>query len=248
LFGAGYGTYRTKPTSFIYSYGFVTAVAIAFFLLASIMPPVADLIESQPIEIVLPSESATVGHDAGGGAHEKVPASKGVPPKTAKTIPLAPPRVDPIPDPVLPTPASVLGPPAPPPLLAQLGDPLGKLGGSSNGPGSGGGIGSGRGGGVGAGTGAYRVGGGVSAPVATFQPDPEYSEEARKAKYQGEVWLRVIVGADGRAHDIRVSRSLGLGLDEKAIESVKTWRFEPGKKDGVPVAVEVSVEVVFHLL
>ena len=101
---------------------------------------------------------------------------------------------------------------------------------------------------MGNGNGAYRVGGGVSAPVATFQPDPEYSEEARKAKYQGEVWLTVIVGTDGRAHDIRVSRSLGLGLDEKAIESVKTWKFEPGKKDGVPVAVQISVEVAFHLL
>ena len=58
----------------------------------------------------------------------------------------------------------------------------------------------------------------------------------------------MIVGTDGRAHDIRVSRSLGLGLDEKAIESVKTWKFEPGKKDGVPVAVQISVEVAFHLL
>ena len=248
LFGAGYGTYRTRPTSFLYSYGLVTAVVIAFILIASIVPPVAKLVESQVTEIVLPTAPAIVGHDAGGGAHDKLPASKGVPPKSARTIPLAPPRVDPIPEPALPTPASVLGPPTPPPLFAQLGDPLGRVGAPSNGPGSGGGIGAGHGGGIGNGTGAYRVGGGVSAPVATFQPDPEYSEEARKAKYQGEVWLTVVVGTDGRAHDIRVSRSLGLGLDEKAIESVKTWRFEPGKKDGVPVAVQISVEVAFHLL
>jgi len=248
LFGAGYGTYRTKPTSFLYSYGLVTALVIAFILIASIVPPVAKLVETQMTEIVLPTTPMTVGHDAGGGAHDKLPASKGVAPKTARTIPLAPPRVDPIPEPTLPTPASVLGPPTPPPMLAQLGDPLGRIGAPSNGPGSGGGIGAGHGGGMGNGNGAYRVGGGVSAPVATFQPDPEYSEEARKAKYQGEVWLTVIVGTDGRAHDIRVSRSLGLGLDEKAIESVKTWKFEPGKKDGVPVAVQISVEVAFHLL
>jgi TonB family protein len=129
-----------------------------------------------------------------------------------------------------------------------MGLPAGVSGPASNGSGSGGGIGSGRGGGLGGGNGAYRVGGGVSAPVATFSPEPEYSEEARKAKYQGEVWLTVTIGTDGRAHDIRVSRSLGLGLDEKAIESVKTWKFEPGKKDGVPVAVQISVEVDFHLL
>lgn len=248
LFGAGYGTYKTKPAAFVYSYGFVTAVVAAFILIASVVPPVASMVEQQVTEIVLPSAPTTVGHDAGGGTHEKTPASKGVPPKMAKTIPLAPPTVHKIPDPVLPAPDSVLGPPKPPPLLAQLGDPLGKIGAPSNGPGSGGGIGSGSGGGVGAGHGAYRVGGGVSAPVATFQPDPEYSEEARKAKYQGEVWLTVTVGTDGRAHDIRVSRSLGLGLDEKAIESVKTWKFDPGKKDGVPVAVQISVEVAFHLL
>ena len=248
LFGAGYGTYKTKPTSFIYSYGIVTAAVIAFILIASVVPPVAKMIEEQTTEIVLPTSPPLVGHDAGGGAHEKTPATKGVAPQSARKVPLAPPKVDPIPEPKLPEPATVLGP-STPPVLAQLGDPLGKIGGPpSNGPGSGGGIGSGSGGGVGAGNGAYRVGGGVSAPVAIFQPDPEYSEEARKAKYQGEVWLTVIVGTDGKAHDIRVSRSLGLGLDEKAIESVKTWRFEPGKKGDVPVAVQISVEVAFHLL
>jgi TonB family protein len=57
----------------------------------------------------------------------------------------------------------------------------------------------------------------------------------------------VIVGPDGRTRDIRVSRTLGLGLDEKAIEAVKTWRFEPGKKDGKPVSVAVNIEVEFRL-
>ncbi len=245
LFGLEYRTYRTKPTSFLYSYGLVTLGAIALILIASVAPPVAQFIEAaQPTEIVLSAPPA-----AGGGTHEKAPASKGVPPKTVRTVPLAPPTVHPVAEPVLPTPASVLGPPAPPPVLtAQMGLPSGVVGPASNGSGSGGGIGSGRGGGLGGGNGAYRVGGGVSAPVATFSPEPEYSEEARKAKYQGEVWLTVTIGTDGRAHDIHVSRSLGLGLDEKAIESVKTWKFDPGKKDGVPVAVVISVEVDFHLL
>jgi TonB family protein len=87
----------------------------------------------------------------------------------------------------------------------------------------------------------------VSAPRAIYQPDPEYSEEARKAKYQGTVVLWVVVGPDGRSHEIRVQRSLGLGLDEKAVEAVRLWRFEPAKKDGVPVAVQINVEVNFRL-
>jgi protein TonB len=93
----------------------------------------------------------------------------------------------------------------------------------------------------------FRVGGGVSAPKELYAPEPEYSEEARKAKYQGTCVLYVIVGADGRPRDLRVARSLGLGLDEKAIDAVKTWKFEPAMKDGKPVAVAISVEVEFRL-
>jgi TonB family protein len=131
----------------------------------------------------------------------------------------------------------------------------------SNGTGSGGGIGSGSGGGVGAGTGpgvgpgrgggigggVFKVGGGVSAPKVLFQPDPEYSEEARKAKYQGTCVLWLIVGPDGKPRDIKVARNLGMGLDEKAIEAVKQWKFEPAMKDGKPVAVQINVEVSFRL-
>ena len=107
------------------------------------------------------------------------------------------------------------------------------------------GFGPGRGGGTGGGV--FRVGGGVSAPKAIYSPDPEYSEEARKAKYQGTCVLWLVVGPDGRPRDIRVSRTLGLGLDEKAIEAVKTWRFVPAMKDNKPVAVQINVEVSFRL-
>jgi len=106
-------------------------------------------------------------------------------------------------------------------------------------------VGAGRGGGTGGGV--FRVGGGVSAPKAVYSPDPEYSEEARKAKYQGTCVLWLIVGPDGRPHDIKVFRSLGLGLDQKAIEAVKNWKFEPAMKDGKPVAVQINVEVDFRL-
>jgi TonB family protein len=146
--------------------------------------------------------------------------------------------------------------------MGPIGDPLSKVvGPASNGTGFGGGIGSGSGGGIGSGRGPgvgpgygggigggiYRVGGGVSAPRAIFAPDPEYSEEARKAKYQGTVVLWMIVGPDGKARDIRVTRSVGLGLDEKAIEAVKTWKFEPARKDGQAVPVQINVEVSFRL-
>jgi TonB family protein len=93
----------------------------------------------------------------------------------------------------------------------------------------------------------FHMGGGVSPPKAVFAPDPEYAEEARKAKLQGKCVLRLVVGTDGCAHDVRVSHTLGLGLDEKAIEAVKTWKFEPAMQDGKPVAVQINVEVTFRL-
>jgi len=145
--------------------------------------------------------------------------------------------------------------------MPNLGDPMSHASLPSNGTGSGGGIGSGSGGGVGSGTGPgfgpgegggtgggiFHVGGGVSAPRAIYQPEPEFSEEARKAKYQGVCTLELVVGTDGRPSNIRVASSLGMGLDEKAIEAVKNWRFEPAMKDGHPVRVEIAVEVDFHL-
>jgi TonB family protein len=146
--------------------------------------------------------------------------------------------------------------------MAQYGDPLAKVGPPSNGPGSGGGIGSGSGGGVGPGRGGgfgpgegggvgggvFRVGGGVTAPTLVYKVEPEYSEEARKAKYQGTVVLYVEVDANGKARNLRVIRSLGLGLDEKAIEAVNKWKFKPGFKDGRPVTVAATIEVNFRLL
>ncbi len=89
--------------------------------------------------------------------------------------------------------------------------------------------------------------GAVSGPWANYAPDPEYSKEARIAKLNGTVVLWLVVGSDGKPKDIRVVRPLGLGLDEKAVEAVSTWRFRPGQKDGQPVATMVNVEVTFHL-
>jgi TonB family protein len=93
----------------------------------------------------------------------------------------------------------------------------------------------------------HRIGGDVSAPVLTSKVEPEYTEEARIAKYQGTAMLWIEVGPDGLAHNIKVVRTLGFGLDQKAVEALSRWRFSPGAKSGQPVTVEAMVEVNFRL-
>ena len=95
---------------------------------------------------------------------------------------------------------------------------------------------------------ALRVGAGVSAPQLISKTEPEYTEQARAAKYQGSVLLYIEVGPDGAAHNMKVIRSLGLGLDEKAIDAVSQWKFKPGMKNGQPVTVQATIEVNFRLL
>jgi TonB family protein len=92
-----------------------------------------------------------------------------------------------------------------------------------------------------------RVGNGVSPPRAVYQPEPEFSDRARQAKFQGVVTLGLVVDRDGIPQNIRVLSPLGAGLDEQAVHAVATWRFKPAEKDGEPVAVEIAVEVDFHL-
>ncbi len=210
----------------------------------------------------LPPAPDHAGGGGGGGDRDKLQASHGNPPRFASQQ-LAPPTVV-VRNlaPRLAVDPTVVGAPALTFPQAQLGDPLSSLVEvPSSGTGSSGGIGSGQGDGVGGaygpgvgpghgggiGGGIFRIGGGVSAPRAIYAPDPEYSEEARQSKYQGTVVLWVIIDAQGHPRELRVARSLGLGLDEKAIEAVRQWRFEPAMKDGQPVAVEVNVEVSFRL-
>jgi len=96
--------------------------------------------------------------------------------------------------------------------------------------------------------GIYRAGNGVTQPILVSKAEPEYTEQARAAKYQGVVVLQVVIGTDGLVHNPRVLKSLGLGLDQKAVEAVAKWRFTPGTKDGSPVPVAATVEVNFRLL
>jgi TonB family protein len=93
-----------------------------------------------------------------------------------------------------------------------------------------------------------KIGGRISAPVVLYQPEAQFSDEARRAKYQGTCVLALIVDAHGNPQNVHVVRTLGMGLDEKAIEAVSTWRFKPAMKDGTtPVPVMITVEVDFHL-
>ena len=218
-----------------------------------------------PYEPPMAPKKQLMGGGGGGGDRSPLPASKGRLPKMSPKQFTPPMAVVNNPDPKLIMEPTLVGPPdvkLPNVNMAQYGDPFAKVGPPSNGPGSGGGIGSGSGGGVGSGRGGgfgpgegggfgggvYRIGGGVSAPVPIFKVEPEYSEEARKAKFQGTVLLSIVVDETGKTRDIKVLRSLGLGLDEKAIEAVMKWRFRPAYREGKPVAVAANVEVNFRLL
>ncbi|HEY2018875.1 MAG TPA: energy transducer TonB [Bryobacteraceae bacterium] len=220
-----------------------------------------------PIDIGTAATRKPTAHQGGGGGGDRspLPASKGRLPKAALRQFTPPAAVHDNLNPRLAMEPSIIAPPdvsVPAVNLSAYGDPLAKIGPASNGPGSGGGIGSGKGGGVGSGNGGgagpgegggigggvFRAGGGVTNPIAIYRPDPEYSQEARKARWQGFVILELVVDETGRPRDIHVRQSLGLGLDEEAMKAVQQWRFKPGRKDGKPVAVLATVQVGFHLL
>lgn len=270
LFGLEYSTYGTKPANFLVSFLLHTLMAVVLVASTTFVVSHRQEIKATVTGVVtdispyvLPPAKDRSGGGGGGGDRDKLAASKGALPKLSREQFTPPAVVIRNENPKLVVEPTVVVPPEIKlPQTGQLGDPLSNvLGPPSNGTGSGGGIGSGSGGGVGSGRGpgvgpgwgggigggAYRVGGGVSAPRAIYAPDPEYSEEARKAKYQGTVVLWVEVGPDGRPRQIRVQRTLGMGLDEKAMEAVRTWKFEPARLNGQPVAVQINVEVNFRL-
>jgi periplasmic protein TonB len=267
-----WGLYGRQKRSFMMSTGFQVAVVTVMFTFFS-AKPVQNAVKQAftlitPIDLAPPDlapQKQTMHGGGGGGDGSPLPASKGRLPKPALKQFTPPMQVVNNLNPKLTMEPTIIAPPdlqMPNVNMPNYGDPLAKIGPLSNGPGSGGGIGSGSGGGVGPGKGGgygpgegggfgggvFRVGGGVSAPVLLYKKEPEYSEEARKAKYQGTVVLYVEIDASGKATNMRVVRSLGLGLDEKALEAVKLWKFKPGAKDGKPVTVAATIEVNFRLL
>ncbi|MFZ0913622.1 MAG: TonB family protein [Candidatus Korobacteraceae bacterium] len=270
LFGSGDGTYPVHRGNFAISAA-IHAALVAIVATAGLWmtkqtqltPHTTSIVLTGISPYALPPAIGKSGGGGGGGEQDKISESKGSLPRFAPEQLTPPTIVVRNEQPKLPAEPTVVAPPALSVAPASsIGNPLSAiLQPPSNGTGSGGGIGSGSGGGIGSGEGpglgpghggglgggVYRVGGGVSAPRAIYDPDPEYSEEARKAKFQGTVLLWVVVGADGRPRDIHVQRSLGMGLDEKAIEAVQQWKFAPSMKDGHPVPVQVNIEVNFRL-
>jgi len=266
-----WGMYQKDKKSNWISLGIHASVALLLLTVLSQHKMIEEKVKEQfhlvdpnltPYVPKMPPKAQTAQGGGGGGMKAPLPVAKGQLPKASHKQ-FIPPSVVVNEAPKLPVvPTLVADTPLPNIKMNNYGDPLAKLAPPSNGPGSGNGMGSGSNGGVGSGSGngygpgngggvgggAYRVGGGVSQPSVLFKVDPEYSEEARKAKYSGTVLIQLVVDPDGKARNIKVVRSLGLGLDEKAMEAVAKWKFKPGMKNGSAVPVIATIEVNFRLL
>jgi TonB family protein len=217
-------------------------------------------------EFKAPKSDKQAGGGGGGGDHSLIDPTKGKLPKFDPK-PITPPQVQTVDHPLLPMESAInvqkeITLPDNPnlPNIGVKNSINVRL--ASNGSGGGGGMGSGYGGGMGSGTGngygpgsggntgggLYRVGGQVSAPVVLNSVEAEFSDEARRAKYQGVCIISIIVDAQGNPQNPRVVRALGMGLDEKAMEAVRKYKFKPALKDGkTPVPVMINVEVNFRL-
>ncbi len=225
---------------------------------------VATNVDLKPFIPMTLKMNQSMGGGGGGGAHELVEASKGHLPKQSKEQ-IVPPQIIRNDHPKLAVEPTIVMPQQvklPDANMPNIGIPqspqvaLASQGGGSGsgfGNGRGGGIGSGNGNGVGPGEGGgyggglMHPGGGVSAPQVIYSVDPEFSDEARRAKYQGICVVSVIVDAQGNPQRVHVIRPLGMGLDEKAVEAVRQYKFKPAYYQGHPVAVEVNIEVNFRI-
>jgi protein TonB len=210
----------------------------------------------------LPIFAAPVVHStnggSGGGTNDLIDPITGRPPRREE-MPLMPPQV-----PILDKPQLAIDPAIAvevklpdAPALPNIGvhsSPNVSL--ASNGPGTKGGIGTGTDGGIGSGNGpgpglgdgVYTAGvGGVSNPIPIVTPEAEFSDEARRNKHQGVCMISLVVDTHGNPQSPHVVQPLGMGLDEKALEAVKLYRFKPATKDGKPVNARIWVAVNFRL-
>ncbi len=232
-----------------------------------VKPPVtATTVDVGNFDLKAPKAGKAAGGGGGGGAHDIVDPMKGKLPPRIKD-PITPPMVPMLEKPKLAVPSAInvqqnIQLPDNPNLPTIGVTKSANVALASNGQGAGSGMGTGYGGGLGSGTGngfgpgrggntgggLYQIGGGVSAPVPIFQPEAEFSDEARRAKYQGVCLISLIVDAQGNPQNPRVIRALGMGLDEKALEAVRKYKFKPAMKDGrTPVPVMITIEVNFRL-
>jgi len=217
--------------------------------------PVKQLIVAN---LTPPPEMPKVNDRMGGGGGQRgpTPVTKGQLPKFADQQ-ITPPKAPPMEQPKIKMPEPTIEVQKDLKMasnnMPNLGMPNSPLIGNSMGNGSGSGLGSGNGSGLGPGSGGNyggglrHVGGGVSSPEVIYKVEPEFSEEARKAKFMGVVTVNLIVDTKGLPQNVHISRGVGMGLDEKALEAVRQYRFKPAMENGKPVPVQVNVEVNFQI-
>ncbi|MEX2270919.1 MAG: energy transducer TonB [Vicinamibacterales bacterium] len=226
------------------------------------VPGVSDMLQPEAPDVVYVFMPGPGGGGGGGGNRTPDPPKKAeieVPkPPVSKPTPIPTPVVPQLPQPVLP-PITTQAPITVPGTLSALSTPVsagsgtGGGAGTGRGTGSGEGTGSGIGPGEGGGTGGgrYRPGSLVTDPTVLSEVKPAYTAEAMRAKIQGEVEIEGVVMPDGRLADLRIVRSLdrAYGLDQKALEAVRQWKFKPGvlKSTGQPVPIIVTIALTFTL-
>jgi TonB family protein len=229
---------------------------ICLLLLLASIPSVRNTIARVPDRVVplfAPRLAKTMKEQGGGGQRNPLPASFGQPPPRPVTRIFVPPMAVRLENPKLMVQQAMIEAPDSA-SSREIGDPLGKIGALSGGSGGPFGIGDGTGLGIGKGPGngtsaeSYKALGITEQPRLLHVEEPEYSEEGRKARAQGSVLLAIDVDVNGKVANIRVVKSLGLGLDEKAKEAVLKWRFRPAMAGGRPVVAPAEVTVTFHLL
>lgn len=235
----------------------IHAAAIFLLLLLSSVPSIRNAVTrpDRVIPLLAPRPLTHRKAESGGGQRSPLPASRGQAPPRPVTRVFVPPMAVRLEDPKLMVPQAIVDAPEINIVAKETGDPLGKIGPLSGGPGGPFGIGDGTGMGIGKGSGngsnagiSYKALGITEGPELLHAEEPEYSEEGRKARAQGTVLLAIDEDVTGRVANIRVLKSLGLGLDEKAKEAVLKWRFRPARAGGHPVTAPAQVRVTFHLL
>jgi protein TonB len=231
-------------------------ILLIAFLLAKKVQFAAPVKTVQLTDLTIPEKAPPRATMMGGGGGQRgpTPVTKGTPPKFADTQ-IVPPKAPPLVEPKIhiePT-VEVQKDIKMARSIPQIGMANSPIVGMSMGNGSGTGLGSGNGSGIGPGSGGNtgggprRIGGGISAPIPIYTVEPEFSEEARKAKVAGNVLVNLWVGTDGLPSHVHVLRGVGMGLDEKAVEAVKQYRFKPAMENGKPVLVELNIEVNFQI-
>jgi len=262
------GDRKSSTISFVIHVAAITLILTLAFKAHTSMVLQPTLVETPvdfkltvPPPITMPVAKVQ-GGGGGGGAHQIVEPVRGHTPTLIAKAPITPPQIIKIDRPKLAVAPTEIVKMPDNPMMPDLGvsnSPQIKL--ASQGKGSGSGFGQGLGGGIGIGHGAgagpgsgggyggglMSVGGGVSAPQLVHSVDPEFTETARQQNFQGSVSIKLIVDSQGNPQDVRLASHLGMGLDEKAVEAVKQYRFRPAMYQGHPVSVQIVVDVDFHL-